>query len=126
MFKRGVCLLVLVSFVFLSSGCATIVKGNRQLVTINSTPPGAKVKIDGLKGTAPYSASLSRGQDYVVTVSKDGYNTEQRQITKSFGALSIFGNLPWLLIGVIVDFASGSAYNLYPTNIDVELEKEDK
>lgn len=117
-----VCCVLIVSLI----GCATIVKGNTQLVTVNSEPSGAKVKIDGLKGTTPYTATLSRGNDYVVEVSKDGYETEQRQVTHHFGALSIFGNLPWLLIGVIVDFASGSAYNLNPTNVNVELEKESK
>ena len=124
MFKKVVCLLLVVSLTILSSGCCSLVKGNRQLVTVDSEPSGAKVKIDGLKGKTPYSASLSRGKDYIVTVSKEGYETEQVQISKSFGVLAIFGNIPWLLIGAIVDFASGSAYNLNPTHIDVELEKK--
>ncbi|MBL7131293.1 MAG: PEGA domain-containing protein [Candidatus Omnitrophica bacterium] len=122
MFKKVVSIIVLIPFVFLSSGCCTIVRGNRQLVTINSEPIGAKVKIDGLRGTTPYTANLARNQDYVATVSKDGYEDQQVQVTKSFSAMAIFGNIFFLLIGAIVDFASGSAYNLNPTNVDVELE----
>lgn len=123
MFKKFVCLLLIISFVVSSSGCATIVHGNRQLVTINSEPEGATVKIDGLKGKTPYSTSLARNQDYIANISKEGYKDEQVQITKSFSGLAIIGNILWLLIGVIVDFASGSAYNLNPTKVNVELEK---
>jgi len=84
------------------------------------------VKVDGLKGKTPFSPSLARNNDYVVTIKKEGYKEEQVQITKSFSGLSIIGNILWLLVGVIIDFASGSAYNLNPTKIDVELEKAEK
>ena len=124
MFKKVVCLLVLITFAFLSSGCATLTRGDRQLVTINSEPNDAKVKVDGLQGRTPYSASLAREKEYIVTVSKEGYEDQQVQITRSFGALAIFGNLPWLLIGVIVDLCTGSAYKLNPTNVDIQLEKK--
>jgi len=79
--------------------------------------------MDGYKGTTPYSVSLDRSKDYVVEVSKEGYATEQRQITHSFSPMAIFGNIFFLLIGVIVDFATGSGYNLNPTSVDVGLEK---
>ena len=95
------------------------------MVTINSEPDGATVKIDGLKGKTPFSASLARNNDYVVSIKKQGYKEEQVQITKSFSGLSIIGNILWLLVGVIIDFASGSAYNLSPTKVNVELEKAD-
>jgi hypothetical protein len=122
MFKRVISIIVLIPFVFLTSGCCTLMKGNRQLVSINSEPTGAKVKIDGLKGTTPYTADLSRGQDYVATISKEGYEDQQVQITKSFSAMAIFGNILWLLVGAVVDICTGSAYNLNPASVDVELE----
>ena len=112
------------SLMWITTGCATIVHGNRQTVTINSEPTGASIRIDGLKGKTPFSASLARNQDYVVSIKKEGYKEEMIQITKSFSVLSIIGNILWLLVGVVVDFASGSAYNLNPTKVDVELEKE--
>jgi hypothetical protein len=108
------------------SGCATIIKGNNQMVTINSEPGDAKVILDGLKGKTPYTAKLSRNKEYVVTISKEGYETEQIQINKNFGLLAIFGNLPWLLVGVIVDLCTGSAYNLNPASVNVVLDKESK
>lgn len=123
--KNIVSILLALSLMWTTSGCATIVHGNRQTVTINSEPQGASVKLDGLKGKTPFSASLARNNDYVVSIRKEGYKEEQVQITKSFSGLSIIGNILWLLVGVVVDFASGSAYNLNPTKIDVELEKAD-
>ena len=95
MFKIFICLLLITSLAILSSGCCSIVKGNRQLVTVTSEPTGAKVKIDGMKGRTPFSQSLSRDKDYIVEVSKEGYETEQRQITKSFGL--IFSAVPTIL-----------------------------
>ena len=124
--KSVVSILLAVSLAWVTSGCATIVHGNRQTVTINSEPEGASVKVDGLKGKTPFSASLARNNDYVVSIKKAGYQEEQIQITKSFSGLSIIGNILWLLVGVVIDFASGAAYNLSPTKIDVELEKAEK
>jgi len=123
MFKKSICLLLAVSVGFLASGCCSIIHGNRELVTITSEPTGAKVKMDGYKGTTPYTVSLDRSKDYVAEVSKEGYETEQRQITHSFSPLAIFGNILWLLVGVIVDFATGSGYNLNPKYVDVTLDK---
>lgn len=124
--KRIIAGMLVLPMLGLTMGCATIVHGNRQNVTINSEPQGALVRLDGLKGRTPFSASLARNQDYVVTIQKEGYKEEQIQINKSFSGLSIIGNILWLLVGVVIDFASGSAYNLNPTNVNVELEKTDK
>ncbi len=123
--KRIIAGMLVLPMLGFTMGCATIVHGNRQNVTVNSKPQGASVRINGLKGTTPFSASLARNEDYVVTVKKPGYKEEQIQINKSFSGLSIIGNILWLLVGVVIDFASGSAYNLNPTNINVELEKAD-
>ncbi|MGE0268598.1 MAG: PEGA domain-containing protein [Candidatus Omnitrophota bacterium] len=125
MFKKSICITLVSIISFIGSGCSTLVKGNRQLVTINSEPSGAKVKLsNGLKGTTPYTADLQTGSDYVVEVTKEGYQEEQVQITKEFRPVTtIFGNILWLLIGVIVDFSSGSAYGLNPTAVNVELER---
>lgn len=124
-FKRITFGFLIIAMGFMSSGCSTLTKGNRQLVTIRSTPSGAKVKIDGLKGTTPYTADLATNQDYIANISKEGYEDEQVQIKKSFRAgTTILGNLFWLLIGAVIDFASGSAYGLNPSNVDVELEKK--
>lgn len=121
---KTLAIILSLSLLWITTGCATIVHGNRQAVTITSEPTGASVRVDGLKGKTPFSASLARNQDYVVSIKKEGYKEEMIQITKSFSGLSIIGNILWLLVGVVIDFASGSAYNLNPTKVDVELEKE--
>ena len=125
MFKKAACWVLIVSIVSLSTGCSTITKGNRQMITINSVPSGAKVKIGGLKGVTPYTADLATDKDYIAEISLDGYEEQQVQITKSFRTVTtIFGNILWLLVGVIVDVCSGSAYGLNPNNVNVQLEKK--
>ena len=125
MFRRYISLLILIPFVFLSSGCSTLVHGNRELVSFRTTPAGANVKIGMLRGTTPYTADLATDKDYVANISLEGYKDEQIQIVKSFRAgTTILGNIFWLLIGVVVDFVSGSAYGLDPNEVDLELEKK--
>jgi hypothetical protein len=124
-FRKLLSLCLIFSIAGLATGCSTITKGNRQLVSISSEPTGAKVKIGSLKGKTPYTVDLATNKDYVANISLDGYSDEQVQITKTFRTgTTVLGNILWLLVGVIVDVASGSAYGLNPTDVNIELEKE--
>lgn len=120
--RHGVSIMLSVALAWMSAGCATMVRGNRQDITFNTEPPGASVIIDGLQGTTPYTVSLDRNTNYVVKIIMEGYREEQVFIKKHFGWLTIFGNLPWLLIGLSVDVASGSAWKLKPKKVKLKLE----
>lgn len=92
-----------------ASGCATISGGTSETVTINSVPPTAAITIDGgATYTTPASVSLSRKNDHTIAVEKDGYKKATVSLGREFrtGA-TIFGNILWLLPGVVVDGFSG-------------------
>lgn len=120
---KRICMITAVGF--FCSGCATIIHGTTQNVSINSNPPGAKASIDGLKIETPNSVTLARNKDYIVNVEKEGYKPGQAQITRKFDGLPVIaGNILWLLPGVLVDILAGGAWNLTPEQVNVTLAQE--
>jgi hypothetical protein len=56
------------------SSCATILTGTTQRVTIDSTPPGAQIVIDGrMMGTTPAKVRLDRDLNAFINDGKDIY-----------------------------------------------------
>lgn len=105
------------------TGCATIVKGTTQEIPVASEPTGARVSVDGTSaGTTPTTVTLSRKSNHMVTIEKDGYQSESVAITKSMGA-AVAGNIiAGGLVGWGVDAVSGAQYNLNPTTVNVRLQ----
>ena len=105
------------------TGCATIVKGTTQAIPVASEPTGARVSVDGTSaGTTPTTVTLSRKSNHMVTIEKDGYQSESVAITKSMGA-AVAGNIiAGGLVGWGVDAVSGAQYNLNPTTVNVRLQ----
>ncbi len=108
-------------------GCATMMEGTGQSVSVATTPPGASCEM-GRAGTklgtinpTPGSLRIDKSKnDIELTCTKDGY--QQAKVTSSpnftwatFGNL-IFGGIP----GAVVDAATGANYK-YPSEIKVEL-----
>ncbi|MBI3462505.1 MAG: PEGA domain-containing protein [Planctomycetes bacterium] len=109
---------------FCCGGCATLVHGRYQELTINSNPPGAKFEVDGVNGTTPGTATVDRSEkNHTVTITKPGYETSQirigRELNPWIAADVLLGyGLP---IGLVVDFLTGSAYKVGTDNIQVNL-----
>jgi uncharacterized protein YceK len=114
--------IALVSTSTLLSGCATIVKGTTQVIPISSDPTGARVTIDSTPaGTTPTTVTLSRKQNHMVVIEKEGYAPESVAVTKSMGG-AVAGNIiAGGFIGWGVDAMSGAQYNLAPNTISVRL-----
>ncbi|MBI5769360.1 MAG: PEGA domain-containing protein [Verrucomicrobia bacterium] len=112
----------LVGASMLASGCASIVKGTTQEIPIASEPAGARVSVDGNPaGTTPTKAVLSRKQNHMVTLEKEGYETENVAVTKSIGG-AVAGNIiAGGLVGWGVDAMTGAQYNLHPETVNIRL-----
>lgn len=128
--------IVLTSFTVIAlmgmAGCATILKGSSAPVSINSTPSSANVEIKrtgGIviqQGQTPMTARLGKGKDYIVTISLDGYQTQNVPIIKGGVEPTLFCNIGLaggVFIGVIVDYVTGAMFNLEPDMISVSLQK---
>ena len=105
------------------TGCATIVKGTTQEIPVSSEPTGARVSVDGsAAGTTPTTVTLSRKANHMVTIEKEGFQSESVAITKSMSA-AVAGNIiAGGLVGWGVDAVSGAQYNLNPTTVNVRLQ----
>lgn len=122
-------LLSLLGVAMLGTGCASIVTGHNQSVSVETrskqgqTLAGASCKLTNDKGTwfvtSPGSVTVRRSyDDLLVSCEKEGQDPGLASV-KSFTKGMAFGNIVFGgLIGAGVDVASGAAYD-YPTLITV-------
>lgn len=108
--------------VFLYS-CGTVLNTTTQDVEIKSTPPNAKITVDGKKfGTTPQVLNLERGSNHIVKVELDGYDTYETQLTRKISTWFWFNLLNGIIPGVVTDMFSGAMYNLLPESVEMELQ----
>lgn len=119
---RATLCVALCSLGLFGQGCATILHGTTQEVSINSDPAGARVDIDRESvGTTPCSVELKRGDNHVVAISMEGYYTEEVAVMKVMSG-AVAGNiLAGGIIGWGIDAASGAQYRLVPEVVSVTL-----
>lgn len=122
---KAIGLLVVALVVVMSlqtGGCASIAHGSSQNVSISTEPPGADVRLDnGVNVTTPSQIKLQRKNDYIVTISKAGYQTQVIPLNSVLSGW-LAGNLVFGgLIGGAIDLSSGAAYTLTPEKISIAL-----
>jgi hypothetical protein len=69
------CVIASLSLGCCCGGCATVVRGDKQLVKLITDPPGADVVVDGNKYVSPADVTIKRKQKHEITISKDGYQS---------------------------------------------------
>jgi hypothetical protein len=119
---------------FALSGCASIINGQTQAVTIQSVPDGAALTVTnsaGQKihtGTAPATLTLKRGagyfksESYTVSFSKDGFDAKELTITATMSGWYIGNILAGGLIGMLaVDPVTGGMY-VFPDQVNATLD----
>lgn len=114
----GLGVLALVS----STGCATIMQGSKQQVSVTSTPSGASVTVDGVEnGTTPVVLSLKRKDNHVVRIAAPGYQPYEVALSRSVSGW-VAGNIVFGgIIGLVVDASTGGMYKLSPEQIEANL-----
>jgi hypothetical protein len=113
-------------------GCATIINGTTDVVSVTSTPPGAACTVDRVTTGAqneriaeiqqtPGTVSIGKSRrDLLVSCSKEGYTPVAQVIEPSFSGTTFFNLLLGGVVGFIVDASTG-ANNRYPGNVPVTL-----
>ena len=99
----------------LLAGCATIMRGTEQNVTVDTVPAGARVEFsNGQSCMSPCAIAAKRSQALNVIVSMDGCTPQtafvRPRITATGGLL---GGLP--------DLATGAVYDLEPSQLSFTL-----
>ncbi|MBI5219912.1 MAG: PEGA domain-containing protein [Bacteroidia bacterium] len=127
--KLNFVIILMCAALILSTSCATIVSGRKQIVAFNSDPQGAKVLVDNIEmGTTPTTLSLSR-KTKLITVRKEGYNEGKIQFLLKtngwyWGNWGLF--LCFMIPGVIgmwIDIGTGAAFKFDNESYSIKLEK---
>lgn len=123
--KKVMCLVS----VLLVGGCATIMNGPTQEITVTSDPPGAIVTPTDYKCwiKTPGIITLDRNNNTVLTARLYGYKDAKQEISWGISPWA-FGNLvvlqyPWAIVGC--QFADADSIgNLSPNEVHFELIKK--
>ena len=121
--KRGLILLSIAAASGLGSGCASVLSTPSQKLKIGSTPPGAKVSVNGkTKGVTPITVKVKRRDMQKVGLFAPGYDDYQVVLDQ---------NLNWLIWGniicppaILVDMGTGAAVKHVPSKVHVKLMKK--
>lgn len=113
-----------------TTGCATIVGGSMQPVTLNANPTGVSFTVrnqHGMQiasGVAPQALRLPRKSEYSIALALDGYQPQSVFVGKQLRGW-FWGNLvSWWFVGGAVDLITGAAYALEPAFVDVTMARE--
>ena len=130
------CLVVVTSMV---SGCATVTRGTKDVLVVETDPVGAKAQLTNSVGAkaqltngmtceaTPCSFKVPRKSEFDVILSKDGYIPAQVHVTHKAGdagGMALAGNvLVGGIIGAGVDAGTGAMMDLIPNPVVVELQE---
>jgi len=114
---KKISLLVLGSI--LLAGCATIISGTSQAVSIDSNISGATVSVEGSQvGVTPFSGKIPRKRESVAVISKPGYGTQSLTLTTSYNPVAIL-SIFWDYS--TTDCLTGACWEYAPNNYYVNL-----
>jgi hypothetical protein len=104
--------ILLLPALLLSSGCAGILHGTSDTVSVNSMEEDTVIYVDGTpRGKDTAIAQLERGDDHTIRVSKQGCRDVMMETTDSFDTASLLGIfLDWGIISIPIDLVSGAAW----------------
>jgi hypothetical protein len=110
----------------LFTGCATVTRGTKEVLVVESEPSGAAVRLsNGMVGTTPTSFKIPRKGKLDVTIIKQGYEPVEVFVNTQVagaGAAGMAGNvLVGGIIGVGIDSFSGGMLEHKPNPIRVTL-----
>ncbi|MFH1846561.1 MAG: PEGA domain-containing protein [Candidatus Omnitrophota bacterium] len=113
-----------VGLVFFMSGCATIMTGPVQKVSVTSAPSGAVATVDGGQAAVtPTIFTLERKSDHTIEIAKEGYRTATVALRHTLSGATAGNLIVGGIIGIAIDASSGAMYKLVPEQVDVTLEK---
>lgn len=121
-FVSGLAMTTIVATLGAGSGCATIVNGRTQKVTVQTEPTGATASVAGVGSfTTPAVISLDRDADHVITFTKAGFPERSVTLKRRLSGWA-FGNIIFGgIIGIVIDAATGDWWYFDPETFIVNL-----
>lgn len=127
MSRRAIATGLLVASLGTVPGCATILRGTKQDITIETDPPGATIRHlrTGETWSAPVELRLPRGKRHEFLATLDGHESAQFRLRSEASIRWWYINyFTTLLIGNGIDALTGALFDLSPKRVRVVLEPE--
>lgn len=118
--KQTLALMLIVLTTTFVTGCATILSGSTQKITIQSTPPGAHVKFGYQSGFTPITFEVPKGQDYPVIISR-GSQQQIIMLERKLDPNTFLNLIPPLWPGFVVDAVTGAITKYDPDIVRVNF-----
>jgi len=118
--------LIVFAFCLIFIGCATITRGTKQTITIESNVNNAIVEFDGVAvGITPLTAKIKKRKNRTVIIRKQGYVTQNIVLEKNFDWLaSGLGNFTLFIYGTTTDWVTGACWLYEPSSYFVQLRRD--
>jgi hypothetical protein len=99
-------------------GCATVVSGTVRTIHLRTDPPGATVRMNGqIRGVTPLDLDIPASSgSRTVDLEKEGHYPRRVLLETSLNGW-VFGNVLLGILPVLVDLATGAAFNLEPETV---------
>ena len=98
------------------TGCATIMTGTTESVSINTDPIGAKVELsNGSTCLTPCNISVPKKGTIQVTIRKDGCRTHTTALIPTLSGTGV-------VLGGLIDYGTGAVYHHQPNPLFVHLD----
>ena len=121
-------LIVLTTTILINTGCAAMFTGTTNNINVTSTPSGADCDVSGHGVHTPGNVVIAKSSNNLsVVCQKEGYETGTSGAESTFNTVSLVNILTGygLVIGFIIDFATGAAWE-YPSHVNVNLPAKTK
>ncbi len=113
-------------FFLMSTGCASIISGSEQEISLTSQPSGATVTVEpgGQQATTPGTLLLKRKDGpYRLNFTLDGHEPYSVMLTTDMNGW-VYGNLILGgIIGFLIDSSTGASTTLNPDEVNANLVK---
>jgi hypothetical protein len=97
------------------AGCATMIRGTEQQVSINTIPVGAQVQLsNGMSCTSPCTLTVPRNQSLAMTITRDGCAPQTASMIPVLAGAGV-------ILGGLIDYGTGAVYDLQPNPLTVTL-----
>jgi hypothetical protein len=119
--RKGVCGILILSGLISLSGCASIIRGSNDTISVNSLEQDAVIYVDGApRGKGSIAVDVRRGKPHDLVVKKEGCQDIAIKTTDRFDSVTLLGILiDWGIVSIPVDLISGSAWKQDPATYTI-------
>jgi hypothetical protein len=100
-------------------GCATIIRGTDEQVSVNTNPTGADLQFsNGQSCQSPCTIKVSRSQSLQINISKKQCQTQTATMIPTLAGGGV-------ILGGLIDYGTGAVYDLQSNPLTVTLSCKD-